>query len=732
MRKILRAALFLLPVLILLPHLVDVPYQPGSSFSDLMVTHFPNGLFVQRTLIQWKTVPLWSPNILSGYPFGANPLSGLYYPPGWLALFFSLPFGFNLMIVLQLIWGGIGMYRLLRLESLSEGSALLGGLVFEALPKLWGHLGAGHITLIYAVAWTPWLLYAERRAFEHAARWKVFPGLILGLITLADVRWAAYGGVFWLLYAVYLWVSAAERWRAPARKMQNIIAQARAWLPARLLNILVAGCIAAPVLIPLVQYTQLSTRSQLTAQESFTLSMPPSQLIGLVYPNIGGVGEWMLYPGAIVLALALYVVTRPRARRRCAFWLVLILATLIFALGSYLPPLEWIAHLPGMDLLRVPPRVLFVTGFCFAVVAAYGMEDLFTLLQRLEPSQRDRSALVLFAFTALIVLFAAAVCLVVNKALVRIQFTWGGLLFLTGAAVILLARALRIRPGVLLVLAISLCLIDLSGVNALSLEFRSLDTVFSAGQEAAVYIRDRGDATPFRVYSPSYSLPQDVAAWYHIELADGVDPLQLNAYVGYMEQATGVVSQGYSVTLPSFKNGKPATDNQSASPDPEKLGLLNVKYLVSAFPLQADGLELLARTGPTWIYQNQRALPRAWVQAADAPPGKKIMSEPALVMQPDFIFARAKGPGMLVLSEIAYPGWQVIIDGRKAPVETIGGLLRGVRLADGDHTVQFQFRPWPVYVGLAVSVLAWFIILSSHLIQYRNQKKRARFEETHG
>ena len=67
----------------------------------------------------------------------------------------------------------------------------------------------------------------------------------------------------------------------------------------------------------------------------------------------------MLYPGAIVLALALYVVTRPSARRRCVFWLVLILATLIFALGSYLPPLEWFAHLPGMDLLRVPPRVLF-------------------------------------------------------------------------------------------------------------------------------------------------------------------------------------------------------------------------------------------------------------------------------------------------------------------------------------------------------------------------------------
>ena len=38
------------------------------------------------------------------------------------------------------------------------GPAFFGGVVFAGTPKLIAHLGAGHVTLVFAVAWTPWLL----------------------------------------------------------------------------------------------------------------------------------------------------------------------------------------------------------------------------------------------------------------------------------------------------------------------------------------------------------------------------------------------------------------------------------------------------------------------------------------------------------------------------------------------------------------------------------------------
>src|SRR5574338_900898 len=97
-RFLLLAALFVLPAAVLLPHLSEFGFQPGAEFSDMAITHYPTTLYLQRVLTQQRTVPLWSPLILGGYPFAANPLSGLHYPPGWLALLFPLPFGLNLMV----------------------------------------------------------------------------------------------------------------------------------------------------------------------------------------------------------------------------------------------------------------------------------------------------------------------------------------------------------------------------------------------------------------------------------------------------------------------------------------------------------------------------------------------------------------------------------------------------------------------------------------------------------
>jgi hypothetical protein len=48
--------------------------------------------------------------------------------------------------------------------------------------------------------------------------------------------------------------------------------------------------------------------------------------------------------------------------------------SLLFALGSNFPLLAWVGNLPGLDLLRVPSRALFVSGFALAALAAYSIE----------------------------------------------------------------------------------------------------------------------------------------------------------------------------------------------------------------------------------------------------------------------------------------------------------------------------------------------------------------------
>ena len=83
--------LFLVPPLVLLPSIGQFYYAPGSSFSDLAISHYPNALFLLNAIKTGQGFPWWSPSILSGYPFAADPLSGLWYPPGLLALLLPLP-----------------------------------------------------------------------------------------------------------------------------------------------------------------------------------------------------------------------------------------------------------------------------------------------------------------------------------------------------------------------------------------------------------------------------------------------------------------------------------------------------------------------------------------------------------------------------------------------------------------------------------------------------------------
>ena len=191
--------LFLVPPLVLLPSIGQFYYAPGSSFSDLAISHYPNALFLLNAIKTGQGFPWWSPSILSGYPFAADPLSGLWYPPGLLALLLPLPAGFNLIVFVHMVFSGIGTFVWLRSRGLKSWAALAGGLAFEGLPKLVAHFAAGHLTLFYAAAWTPWLLLVVRQAAaEGGLRRGALAGACLALIFLADVRWAFYAAALGL------------------------------------------------------------------------------------------------------------------------------------------------------------------------------------------------------------------------------------------------------------------------------------------------------------------------------------------------------------------------------------------------------------------------------------------------------------------------------------------------------------------------------------------------------
>jgi Bacterial membrane protein YfhO len=164
----------------------------------------------------------------------------------------------------------------------------------------------------------------------------------------------------------------------------------------------------------------------------------------------------------------------------------------------------------------------------------------------------------------------------------------------------------------------------------------------------------------------------------------------------------------------------------------------------------------LARLGDVAVFENTRALPRAWL-ASDARvlPEEEMLgvirtgrlpeggawepSRTALVEAPlDFrgdaaadpsalasvvrrepnrveVKTASSAPSILVLSENHYPGWRAYVDGRAAETLRVDYGLRGVVLAAGEHRVEFVYRPKSVLIGLAVSLatLAALLLWSS-------------------
>ncbi len=678
----------LIPLVIFLPGLMGFAYPPAEgAYSDLTISHYPNTLYLRRALFEQGSIPLWSPQILSGHPFAANPLSGLWYPPGWLALLLPLPLGFNLLVMLHLLWGGVGLFALLRREGLSAQAALFGGVAFVALPKLYAHYGAGHLTLLYAIPWTPWLLWsAHRRGWLEAA--------VLGLIFLADPRWAAYAGLVWWGYE---FAHSQKGLRAWMRKGLDLLGRT-----------LLAGLVAAPLTLPLMEYTRVSTRAHLTVADALVHSLPPARLLGFIYPDLGGNHEWMLYSGGVGLTIMVVAFLARRRAKMMSFWVLAFLIALLFSLGEHFFLAPWLVRLPGFNLLRVPARALFIAGIAGASLAAYGLDG---LLHGLDEESRRRTALGLTALSGFSIIFALALGWMTGQW--APSFLWGAGVLLLASLWVQVRLQNRLSTQLWLAGLFLLAFLDWGALDRSLLRFRPPEDVLGESAGLVDYLTAQpGD---FRIYSPSYSLPQHTAAYAGLQLADGVDPLQLADYAAFLGRASGVPDAGYSVTLPPFAAGAPSSANMEYTPDAALLGWLHVGHVVAEYDIRADGLQLLEQIDGTRVYKNLLARPHAWVQPFDAASDEEIHAAQLTSLTPNRICVQADGPGLLVLSELAYPGWVVEVDGQPAEIETAVGILRAVSLDSGTHEVMFEYRPASLYWGLGLCLVGILIIGSARL-----------------
>jgi hypothetical protein len=168
---------------------------------------------------------------------------------------------------------------------------------------------------------------------------------------------------------------------------------------------------------------------------------------------------------------------------------------------------------------------------------------------------------------------------------------------------------------------------------------------------------------------------------------------------------------------------------------------------LSAWPIESDALVALAPVGPVFVYRNPLAQPRAFMVgryrlapdrqeaerlllASDFDPREEVILEEkpaAAISEPGrvdvaiashgytHVTARVatRAPGLLVLSDTLYPGWQATIDGRTTRIYRANVSQRAVLVPAGAHEVRFEFRSPTIRVGFWLSIGGILLLLAA-------------------
>lgn len=679
------------------------------------------------TTVQQGRLPLWNPTLFSGTPFVANPQPGLFYPPTWLALLMTPTRALVLSLVFHVWLASMGMYIWLRSEAASEAGAFLGAVVFAFSGYTFTRIQAGHVGLFNTGAWLPLILWMGKRTVERRSwRWAILGGAPVGMAFLAGhTATFIYVGLALALYLTFCaWRSALD-----LRAMLKIL------LPPLALMTVTGLALGAVQLLPLAELTLHSNRQSVDYAFAARFSWPPGYVLTLLIPNFFGeptrTGYWgdgvydevIFYVGLLPLLLA---VLGARTRHRLTPFLVALgLGALLLALGQYgvLHPLFY-RFVPLFRIMRAPARAGFLFTLAAAALAGLTLTALHT------PDERVRLLSPLKWSWVWPVTGAALLLAMMGF----VAFAWGresnpaaGRLWHTANQIVLFALLfvpatawLRHAgsPGkpLLVGAAIALALLDLWTFGG------SIATVKSAPENAYWRIVAQAIPDPQATRVLPWGLgdfDQNGGMPYGLRSITGYDPLMLARYQSFIHSRN--------------------------DPTARTFDLLTAGYLVTsaqqAFPDTPESPRLLHEESGVWIYERPTALPRAWVTAqtevlddariltriheADFDPRTTALvstptacassGEPgqATILRDDGnrIQARVQGGGgLLVFSEIDYPGWRVFVDGNTVPLLRADYVLRALCVPAGEHEVTLVYDPPLLKVGALISGLTLLLL----------------------
>jgi hypothetical protein len=446
------------------------------------------------------------------------------------------------------------------------------------------------------------------------------------------------------------------------------------------------------------------------------------------------------YAGAIVVFL--FAVGIAFAEKKYVWWLVTAsVLGVVLSWGSSFPAFNYFMfdYFPAYSKFRSVTFTLFMPLFAMPLLGLMGVERMWN---NTFDKKAKRKLVIAFAATGglclLLVLFAGLFSFLREgeeqlpawfvdalsadrKSLFRSD-AFRSFAFITGVFILLFfdvhKRVSTVGFYAFLILMVT---IDLSVVSSRyfssDLYKRKREKSFLAQTEADAEILQ--DKSYYRVYNPDFQEAR--TSYYHMSVG-GYHGAKLKRYQDFYDSCLLKQTQTF---FTEANQGKFDLGNYNA------INMLNIKYIVVG-PARNNVLSNPSAYGPAWfapkvvkvnsateeLESTCEVSPRTAVVDAsnfpDAPSSSDSAGTVTLTsneLKTLKYESNSSSEGLVVFSEIYYPGWIATIDGQEVPVMRANYLLRALKVPAGKHTIEFTFSPKAYAVGNKVTTASSWLVL---------------------
>jgi hypothetical protein len=425
----------------------------------------------------------------------------------------------------------------------------------------------------------------------------------------------------------------------------------------------------------------------------------------------------------------------PFARRNkhiLFLWGIMILI-LLFALGGNFPLHSLLYHyVLGFSLFRNPARSGVIIALAMALLAGWSLDNLLV-------GERDRTLLrtqlrILFATSGV----ALAVWILTLTGLLHSAFPFldnpqiapllkqnmlPSVLILVASSALIYALIRRRWSSPLYGLLFSLLLfadmMSFGGSQASSTVNPS--EYFSRTRNIVEPLKREGKGEFFRVNtrtSRGMIIDRNQGMIDRIFMTEGYTPLALQRWMppaATSDKVFDLMNVKYK-TIPQGDRGLSFVPNSTYLP--------RAFFLYRTYVAKNDS-DLKAYIGnPTFDHRSVAVLEKELASPIGAPDSVPAWKATITSYENNAILidAETSHNGILVLSEVYYPGWNATVDGTSTEVYRVDYNLRGIAVTSGHHSIEFRFQPTSFSWGLLITSITLAVCALGIAVSLRRQR----------